>query len=41
MIELYSHTVNRFALSQKQVERQTIHKAAKQGGRKNATENSK
>lgn len=42
MINLYSRTVNRlfcfFFLKSEQVERQTIVTAAKQGGRRNATE---
>lgn len=44
MINLYSRTVNRlfclfcFFSKSEQVERQTIVKAAKQGGRRNATE---
>lgn len=38
MINLYSRTVNRFFFKSEQVERQTIVKAAKQGGRRNATE---
>lgn len=44
MINLYSRTVNRlffllfFFFKSEQVERQTILKAAKQGGRRNATE---
>lgn len=42
MINLYSHAVNtfyfKFVLNSEQVARQTILKAAKQGGRRNATE---
>lgn len=41
MINLYSRTVNKlffFFCKSEQVERRTILKAAKQGGRRNATE---